>query len=143
MHLNTKIIGNIKKILLKIIKINEIQAAKCQSEKKLTKKTVKAKVANHFRDRRGALRNISLIPDYQFKRIFRLDKETFGAVLLKLNPLLEKDSKKALLNGSGGEISPEIILLATLRILAGGMKWDICLSLDIGFGSLRCRAISP
>ena len=36
MHLNTKIIGNIKKILLKIIKINEIQAAKCQSEKKLT-----------------------------------------------------------------------------------------------------------
>ena len=27
------------------------------------------------------------------------------------------------------------MLLATLRFLAGGMKWDICLSLDIGFGS--------
>ena len=27
------------------------------------------------------------------------------------------------------------MLLATLRFLAGGMKWDICLALDIGFGS--------
>ena len=27
------------------------------------------------------------------------------------------------------------MLLATLRFLASGMKWDICLALDIGFGS--------
>ena len=27
------------------------------------------------------------------------------------------------------------MLLATLRYLASGMKWDICLALDIGFGS--------
>ena len=50
--------------------------------------------------------------------------------------MLAKDIEKATLNGSGGEISPEVMLLATLRFLAGGMKWDICLSLDISFGSL-------
>ena len=32
-------------------------------------------------------------------------------------------------------MSPEVMLLATVRFLAGDMKWDICLSLDIGFGS--------
>ena len=36
-----------------------------------------------------------------------------------------------------GEISPDIMLLATLRFLAGGMMWDMCLALDIGFGSYR------
>ena len=56
-------------------------------------------------------------------------------MLKNIYPLLEKDQQKASLNGSGGVISPEIMLLATLRFLAGGMKWDICLSLDIGFGS--------
>ena len=30
-----------------------------------------------------------------------------------------------------------IMLLATLRFLAGGMMWDMCLALDIGFGSYR------
>ena len=109
--------------------IIEIQAAKCRSEKKLTKKTVTAKVSNDFRDRRWALRNKSLIPDDQYWNISRLAKETFGAVLLKLHPALNKDSKKSLLYGSGGEISPEIMLLARFRFLAGGMKWDIRLSL--------------
>ena len=69
-----------------------------------------------------------MIPDYLSRRIFRLDEETFAAVLLLIYPLLAKDIEKATLSGSGGEISPEVILLATLRFLAGGMKWDICLS---------------
>ena len=125
----------LKKLLLKVVKFTEFSKAGQKFQISNPKKTLKAKVASHVRDRRGALRNISMIPDYLFRRIFRLDKETFSAVLLLIYPLLAKDIKKATLNGSGGEISPEVMLLATLRFLAGGMKWDICLSLDIGFGS--------
>ena len=64
-----------------------------------------------------------------------MNKASFSTVLNNIYPLQEKDQQKAPLNGSGGVISPEIMLLATLRFLADGMKWDICLSLDVGFGS--------
>ena len=56
-------------------------------------------------------------------------------MLAKLTPIIGKDRLKAALNGSGGEISPEFMLLATLQFLAGGMELDICLTLDIGFES--------
>ena len=125
----------LKKLLLKVVKLTEFRKAGQKFQRCIPKKTIKAKIASHVRDRRGALRNISMIPDYLFRRIFRLDKETFAAVLLLIFPLLAKDNEKATLNGSGGEISPEVMLLATLRFLAGGMKWDICLSLDISPGS--------
>ena len=125
----------LKKLLLQVVKLTEFRKAGQKFQRCIPKKTFKAKIASHVRDRRGALRNISMIPDYLFRRIFRLDKETFAAVLLLIYPLLAKDIEKATLNGSGGEISPEVMLLATLRFLAGGMKWDICLSLDISPGS--------
>ena len=124
-----------KKLLLKVVKLTEFRKAEQKFQTCIPKKIFKAKIASHVRDRRGAFRNISMIPDYLFRRIFRLDKETFAAVLLLIYPSLAKDIEKATLNGSGGEISPEVMLLATLRFLAGGMKWDICLSLDISFGS--------
>ena len=124
-----------KKLLLKVIKMADEMKKLEGKQKKIKQKTVKMRIASNIRDRRGALRNISLIPDYLFRRIFRLDKASFASVLKNIYPLLEKDQQKASLNGSGGVISPEIMLLATLRFLAGGMKWDICLSLDIGFGS--------
>ena len=69
----------------------------------------KARGFSHVRDRRGAMRNIDLIPDYLFKRIFRLDKTTFAMLLAKITPLIGKNKAKAELNGSGGEISPEIM----------------------------------
>ena len=100
----------LKKFLLKVVKFTEFSKAGQKFQIFNPKKTLKVKVASHVRDRRGALRNISMIPDYLFRRIFRLDKETFSAVLLLIYPLLAKDIKKATLNGSGGEISPEVML---------------------------------
>ena len=70
------------------------------------------------------MRNINLFPDYLFKRTVRLDKTVFAMLLAKITPLIGKDKAEAELNGSGGEISHEIMLLATLRFLAGGMMWD-------------------
>ena len=125
--------------MIKVIKITDELKKIKEKQKKIMQKTVKKRIANNIRDRRGALRNISLIPDYLFRRIFTLDKASFASVLKNIYPLPEKDQQKASLNESGGVISPEIMLLATLRFLAGGMKWDICLSLDIG---LDCRYLT-
>ena len=131
----------LKKTLLKMLRLIVSDVKKSKNNRKKVKENKKigaipkARGFSHVRDRRGAMRNIDLIPDYLFKRIFRLDKTTFAMLLAKITPLIGKNKAKAELNGSGGEISPEIMLLATLRFLAGGMKWDICLALDIGFGS--------
>ena len=56
------------------------------------------------------------------KKISRLDKECFYSLLCNLEPILAKEQRKAEINGSGGEISPKIMLLSTLRFLAGGMN---------------------
>ena len=92
-----------KKLLLKVVKLTEFRKAEQKFQTCIPKKIFKAKIASHVRDMRGALRNISMIPDYLLRRIFRLDKETFAAVLLLIYPLLAKDIEKATLNGSGGE----------------------------------------
>ena len=92
------------------------QAEKCNV------RSCKSKAASYPRDRIGALRNTATIPDFLSKKISRLDKECFYSLLCKLEPILAKEKRKAEINGSGGEISPKIMLLATLRFLAGGMN---------------------
>ena len=118
----------LKKTLLTMLKLIVSDVKKSKNNRKKVKENKKigaipkARGFSHVRDRRGAMRNIDLIPDYLFKRIFRLDKTIFAILLAKISPLIGKDKVKAELNGSGGEISPDIMLLATLRFLAGGMK---------------------
>ena len=84
-----------KKLLLKVIKMADEMKNLEGKQKKIKQKTVKMRIASNIRDRRGALRNISLIPDYLFRRIFRLDKVSFASVLKNIYPLLEKDQQKA------------------------------------------------
>jgi hypothetical protein len=67
--------------------------------------------------------------------MFRLNTEAFADLLSKISPLLQKNEEMGVRKGIEGIISSEIMLHATLRYLAGGMKLDICLSLDIGFGN--------
>ena len=67
-----------KKLLLKVIKMADEMKNLEGKQKKIKQKTVKMRIASNIRDRRGALRNISLIPDYLFRRIFRLDKASFA-----------------------------------------------------------------
>jgi hypothetical protein len=105
-----------------------------KSSRKYYNKKLLSRSGSFPRNRIGSLRIIKDIPDYAFKRIFRLDKNSFASLLSKIEPLLPKATVRAN-KKKGGIISPEVMLLATLRFLAGGMKWDICLSLNIGFGS--------
>ena len=105
---------------------------------KKIKKKLRCRGVNVQRDRMGSLRNIESLPDYVFKMIFRLDKETFAEVLALIDPILVKNRTKGMANvkgNLGSTISSTLMLLATLRFLAGGQCYDICLSLNIGIGS--------
>ena len=89
--------------MLKLI-VSDVKKSKKIKENKKIRAIPKARGFSHVRDRRWAMRNINLFPDYLFKRTVRL--------LAKITPLIGKHKAEAGLNGSGGEISHEI------------MKWD-------------------
>ena len=91
---------------------------------------------NIYRDRENMLREINAFPDYIFRSMFRVDHSTFEEILSKITPNLASNSDidplskemaaRSVKGGQGSALSPRIKLLATLRFLAGGMKWDIC-----------------
>jgi hypothetical protein len=125
----------IKEQLVRLLKLWRFSRAKHPFVKKPSHRRLVSRLPSHIRNIAGALWNIGNIPDYQFKRIIRLDKEAFADLSSKISPLLQKNLDMGVRNGTEGIISSKIMLLATLRYLAGGMKWDTCLSLHIGFGS--------
>ena len=121
---------------------------KLKSQRKLkqpvgsSSKREKKREGNRVHDRSAALHNVDRLRDNEFKRLYRLDRVTFSQVLEKISPLLEKNSAMASRNvkGSRGSvISPKMMLLSTLRFMAGGIYLDICMSMNIGFGSFFGR----
>lgn len=76
------------------------------------------------RDRDEIIRWAGGLDDKMFNRQFRLCREDFYYVLSKITIDLKKDSVKAR-NSSGSEISPQLMLMITLRILAGASYLDM------------------
>ena len=102
----------------------------------------KPREGNRFHDRASSIGNVDRLRDHEFKRLYRLDRPTFDDVLSKISPLLEKNVSMASRNIRGNKgmtISPKIMLLSTLRFMAGGIYLDICMSMNIGFGSFFGR----
>ena len=64
------------------------------------------------------------LDDAMFNRQFRLCREDFFYVLFKIEDGLTKNEKKAI-NSSGSSVSPYIMLMITLRILAGASYLDM------------------
>lgn len=79
---------------------------------------------NVKRDRRHILKWSYDIDDNMFRRQFRLHREDFYYVLLKITPVLEKNEQQAC-NSSGSSVSPYLMLMITLRILAGASYLDM------------------
>jgi hypothetical protein len=65
--------------------------------------------------------------------MFRVDRATFNEILEKISPFMP--TSKSLPRDGRQPVTKKLKLLATLRYLAGGMKWDICFGLKIGYGS--------
>jgi len=69
-----------------------------------------------------------------FKRMFRVDRETFDFILCKVEPLLSVANTKAC-NSSGVPITSRTRLAVTLRWLAGGSYLDLCFAWGIGLST--------
>ena len=59
-----------------------------------------------------------------FNRQFRVCREDFFYILMRIQPSLRKKTRQAI-NSSGSEVSPELMLMITLRILAGASYLDM------------------
>lgn len=82
------------------------------------------RIGNVKRDRQHILKWSHDIDDNMFRRQFRLHREDFYYVLLKIDIDLKKNEQQAL-NSSGSSISPYLMLMITLRILAGASYLDM------------------
>jgi hypothetical protein len=63
--------------------------------------------------------------DEEFQASFRLDKETFGHVVDRLDSIIVTDEKMAWVGSAGGPINNTSRLAVTLRFFAGGSIHDI------------------
>lgn len=79
---------------------------------------------NAKRDRSGIIIWSKELDDTMFRRQFRLHRDDFYYVLLKISGDLKKDEQKAI-NSSGSSISPYLMLMITLRMLAGASYLDM------------------
>jgi hypothetical protein len=107
------------------------------------------KSSNCRRERANKLAEVEALPDNVFKQMFRMKKADVEELLIRLKatcPELEDTEWKRLYasrnikNNEGSPISLKTKLLATIRYLAGGSKWDICLVFGIGFSTLFADA---
>ena len=82
------------------------------------------RAGNQKRDRFEIVRWAAELDDKMFRRQFRLVREDFFYVLLKISVDLSRNEKQAR-NSSGSSITPELKLMITLRILAGASYLDM------------------
>jgi hypothetical protein len=114
-----------------------------KKQAKVIKKT--SRRGNFVRDRKSLITEIDLLPDYIFKQMFRMNRAVFQSVLDKINTVLRDrdDDVMAIRNVKGKmgqSLGNKTKLYATLRFLAGGSPWDICLAYRIGFGSFYAKS---
>lgn len=131
--------------------LNVIQFLK--AHKKTTKRNiyrfVRRKRANVWRDRDYAISEYGNLTDAMFKRMFRIDRDGFDDILSKIESKIQKNERYAKLcskhnNGARGQVlSPRIMLMGTLRWMAGGCYLDICMAMHIGFGSFFGGVLWP
>jgi hypothetical protein len=82
------------------------------------------RIGNVHRDRAQILRWVAELDEKMFSRQFRLCRTDFFYVLVKISDDLSKNTKNAICS-SGSQITPELMLLITLRILAGASYLDM------------------
>ena len=77
---------------------------------------------NVQRDRQNILAELDRLPEWTFKSMFRVDRETFEELLKKISPILQEPDDNAtemasrnVKKSKGSTISNRIKLLATLR----------------------------
>lgn len=94
-------------------------------------KNKKKRSKNVRRDRNFAVNTMDDLTAIEFKRMFRMDRDTFNELLEKITPELPIINGKMGENSSGSSISNKTKLACTLRWLAGGSYIDICFAFGV------------
>lgn len=82
------------------------------------------RIGNEHRDRELAIVECRSWDDTMFKRQFRLSRRAYNSLITKIYPALEGNVARAVAS-SGSAVSPELMLLITLRMLAGASYLDM------------------
>ena len=69
----------------------------------------------------------SNLTDFEFRRLYRMERPTFRALCDRLRPRLTCDTEMGRRGSPGGPVAPELKLSMTLRFMAGGSYLDIVL----------------
>lgn len=95
----------------------------------------KQREANRIRLRSYALNEMNEISELQFKRLFRISRQAFKQLVIKLEDCEEPRDVTAAENSSGSSITMTTRLACALRWLAGGSYLDICFAFGVAEGS--------
>jgi hypothetical protein len=109
----------VKKLKLLVV-LNSVLSLEGDSQLR----TFSLRIGNVHRDRAQILRWAAELDEKMFNRQFRLCRTDFFYVLVKISDDLSKNTKNAICS-SGSPITPELMLLITLRILAGASYLDM------------------
>ncbi len=101
---------------------------------------VREREKNRHRNRQYALNEMRNMSPKHFKRMFRMDRDTFMVLLRRLEEYWgdRVDSiynERFAISSSGSSISAMTRLAVTLRFLAGGSYLDICFAFGVAPGS--------
>jgi hypothetical protein len=89
---------------------------------------------SQLRNRGFAIHEMERLEDSLFRRMFRLDRETFFDIVRQISPIIQRDETYAI-NASGQPITAVTRLAVTLRWLAGGSSLDLCFAWGISRAS--------
>ena len=91
---------------------------------------------SHGRDKGFALRQMDILTDKEFTRMYRLNRLAFYFMLTKITPYTSSHgSLRNNLYRHSTDINPKTKLAVTLRWLAGGSYLDICFGYGVAVGT--------
>ncbi len=105
------------------------------------------RIGNQHRNREQALTECRSWDDAMFKRQFRLSRRAYNNLIQIIYPALQVNITRAI-SSSGSSISPELMVLITLRMLAGASYLDmiwfrVCIDHVTKYVLKVCNVIIP
>jgi hypothetical protein len=91
--------------------------------------------------RKTSARRIFALDNTIFKKMFRMDKQSFLLLHAKVRPMLT--ASKSSLSARMGKLSSKsnvksvLHLACTIRWLAGGSSWDICYAFNVAYSTMH------
>jgi hypothetical protein len=73
------------------------------------------------------------LSECSFKKMFRIDRGTFDAILISITPFVKLPNETKAFNSSRGSIPLKTKLAVMLHWLAGGSYLDLCFAWGVAF----------